>query len=295
LTVYVRGKNPAEFFRLLIELLDSLLYNWFKVSSKISALCPQCVALGIPSPTAFTKAECLESSARSNWFMMCTRLPEDNHLVHMETIAPDIAMVDFEGRRVDMEREVVMTRELGRGAHGAVWEAIYNQEKVAVKQLVIGADETEENAKKIFEEFRKEVWTMSGLQHPSIVNLKGFSLSKPFSMILELVPHGELYNYINDKTKPLDWALRLRIAWDIARGLAFLHASDPPLLHRDMKSPNVLLSAVTPDAFVCAKVCDFGLTGAVFMDFKAVKASERDVENPTWLAPVRHYEFRLWP
>jgi serine/threonine protein kinase len=112
-------------------------------------------------------------------------------------------------------------------------------------------------------------------------------------MILELVPHGELYNYINDKTKPLDWDLRLRIAWDVARGLAFLHASDPPLLHRDMKSPNVLLSATTADAYVCAKVADFGLTGRVFTDFKAVKASERDVENPTWLAPVREPQFIL--
>jgi len=105
-------------------------------------------------------------------------------------------------------------------------------------------------------------------------------------MILEFIPCGELYKYINNKEKPLNWALRLRIAWDIAKGMAFLHSTEPPLLHRDIKSPNILLAATNPNAFVVAKVADFGLTGQVFTEsMKAVKSNERAVENPTWLAP----------
>jgi serine/threonine protein kinase len=184
-----------------------------------------------------------------------------------------------------------------------VYRAKYNQEIVALKQLVT-AGKSNEDRERIYDEFRREVWVMSGLHHPCIVNLKGFSLGENLSMIMEIVSGGELYkctqgthNYprlfslppyladLNDHEKPVDWKLRMRIAWDIAKGMAYLHSASPPLLHRDLKSPNVLLSSHEWNAPVVAKIADFGLTGRAFTEFKAVVASERDVENPTWLAP----------
>ena len=53
----------------------------------------------------------------------------------------------------------------------------------------------------------------------------------------------------------LDWKSRLRIAYDAARGLEYLHElNNPPVIHRDFKTSNILL-----DAFYNAKVSDFGL------------------------------------
>ena len=55
--------------------------------------------------------------------------------------------------------------------------------------------------------------------------------------------------------QPLAWAARLRVATEAARGLCYLHHDcSPPILHRDVKSNNILL-----DARMEAHVADFGL------------------------------------
>jgi serine/threonine protein kinase len=46
----------------------------------------------------------------------------------------------------------------------------------------------------------------------------------------------------------------------IAKGCAFLHNTSPPVMHRDLKSPNILLADLTPEAAVVAKLCDFGVS-----------------------------------
>ena len=54
----------------------------------------------------------------------------------------------------------------------------------------------------------------------------------------------------------LNWIRRLKIALGAARGLAYLHElADPPIVHRDIKSDNILLSD-----HLNAKVADFGLS-----------------------------------
>ena len=52
---------------------------------------------------------------------------------------------------------------------------------------------------------------------------------------------GDLYGLIHKKSIFLDWSLKVKIALDIACGMAFLHSAKPPIVHRDLKSPNVLV------------------------------------------------------
>ncbi len=48
--------------------------------------------------------------------------------------------------------------------------------------------------------------------------------------------------FLHDEDRAdISWKLRYKLAIDIAEGVAFLHALNPPLLHRDLKSPNILV------------------------------------------------------
>ncbi|XP_066329406.1 probable receptor-like protein kinase At1g11050 [Miscanthus floridulus] len=74
------------------------------------------------------------------------------------------------------------------------------------------------------------------------------------------MPEGNLQDHLRDTSthKPLTWEQRLQIALDAAQGLEYLHvACKPALIHRDVKSRNILL---TTD--LGAKIADFGLTKA---------------------------------
>ena len=137
-----------------------------------------------------------------------------------------------------------------------------------------------------FAEFRREVWLMSGLVHPNLVVLKGIC-TEPLCILMEFMNHGDLYQFIHhsrddqgpggdDAASPpagdalprFGWSLMVKLALDVALGMRFLHNITPPITHRDLKSPNILLSlladpgtAVAADGSnVMAKVADFGLS-----------------------------------
>jgi Protein tyrosine and serine/threonine kinase len=104
-----------------------------------------------------------------------------------------------------------------------------------------------------------------------------------------------------DRAVPLSWALRLKLASDMARGMAHLHDRQPPIVHRDLKTPNVFvcqplsevvgLDPVTllTDAIPLAKVADFGLSARLCgVDALQVATNADDAIaniNPLWAAP----------
>ncbi len=81
-------------------------------------------------------------------------------------------------------------------------------------------------------------------------------------MFPELAPLGDLYRLLHDSSLPdhkFTWKLRMKIALDVAQGMNFLHQLSPPILHRDLRSPNVFLMSLDENASIVAKVADFGL------------------------------------
>merc|ERR1711988_1069733 len=95
---------------------------------------------------------------------------------------------------------------------------------------------------------------------------------------MEWMDLGNLYDYIHENF-PVPWKCRLYIASDIADGVAFLHNLLPPIVHRDLKSPNVVLTRGTKR--IQAKLTDFGLSSSV----SAKGLASHVVDNPIWLAP----------
>ena len=91
-------------------------------------------------------------------------------------------------------------------------------------------------------------------QFPHIINLYGICDEAGHNgLVMEYMPRGSLRGILEDKSKEINWDIRWDIGIDIGKGLTYLHSNN--ILHRDLKSLNVLLGADYH-----AKICDFGLS-----------------------------------
>eukprot|EP00253_Pinus_taeda_P003593 PITA_03593 len=108
-------------------------------------------------------------------------------------------------------------------------------------------------------EFKTELEMLSRVHHKNLVGLIGFCFGEGYEQMLvyEYMPNGSLRDNLSGKTgNRLDLWERSCIALGSARGLAYLHEhADPPIIHRDVKSSNILL-----DENMIAKVADFGIS-----------------------------------
>ncbi|XP_073114102.1 calcium/calmodulin-regulated receptor-like kinase 1 isoform X3 [Elaeis guineensis] len=130
------------------------------------------------------------------------------------------------------------TTLLGQGAFGTVYRAqMSTGETVAVKVLAT-------NSKQGEKEFQAEVLLLGRLHHRNLVNLVGYCAEKGQHMLIyEYMTHGSLDSHLySEKHEALSWEWRVTIALDVARGLEYLHdGAVPPVVHRDIKSSNILL------------------------------------------------------
>ncbi|EGZ11212.1 hypothetical protein PHYSODRAFT_337956 [Phytophthora sojae] len=181
-----------------------------------------------------------------------------------------LASQHLNGKRIPYNN-FAFQQAISKGGSGEVWVCEYNQRKVAAKRL------QEQKAEKVHA-FAEEIELSASLIHPHIVEFIGVAWSSLSNlvMILEYVPGGTLWSFLNTNAELLSWArCKIDIAIGIAQALEYLHDRPPPLIHRDLKSSNMLLTDKLEP-----KLIDFGVSRGI-----ADITMTAGVGTPYWTAP----------
>lgn len=180
----------------------------------------------------------------------------------------------FEIKFSELELEEV----IGVGGFGKVYRGFWRGMEVAVKAA---RQDPDEDISVTTESVRQEARLFWVLDHPNIVTLKGVCLEAPnLCLVMEYARGGSLNRVLSGrKIAPevlVDWAIQ------IARGMHYLHYEAPiSLIHRDLKSSNVLLSESYADSSVKGlKITDFGLAREVYKTTRMSTAG-----TYAWMAP----------
>lgn len=233
---------------------------------------------------------------------------------HKELLA-DWQMISDENAELRSNWEIFpddlqFKEEVAHGMYGEVWIAKYQHLTVAVKKLksswVAGSMQTIYRTM-LTDDFEKEAEALQRLKHENIVYFYGAGYDTsgedggriPF-LVTEYAERGALSAVLGDLSIEMDFDMSVQFALDAAEGMKYLHNLKKPIVHRDLKSQNLL---VTEDFGV--KVADFGTSAIEKLHEKrgkdgaaaaaaAAASGERehgqssDVGTLEWMAPELH-------
>ncbi|CAK8531557.1 unnamed protein product [Lathyrus sativus] len=184
--------------------------------------------------------------------------------------------VDVDSDCLDYEilwEDLTIGESIGQGSCGTVYHALWYGSDVAVKVF-----SKQEYSEDVIQSFRQEVSLMKRLRHPNILLFMGAVTSpQRLCIVTEFLPRGSLFRLLQRNTSKPDWRRRVHMALDIARGVNYLHHCNPPIIHRDLKTSNLLV-----DKNWTVKVGDFGLSRIKHETYLTTKTGKG---TPQWMAP----------
>ncbi|CAH8376173.1 unnamed protein product [Eruca vesicaria subsp. sativa] len=151
---------------------------------------------------------------------------------------------------------------IGEGGFGCVFKGWLDETSLAPTKpgtgLVIAVKKLNNESLQGHREWLTEINYLGELSHPNLVKLIGYcSEDEQHLLVYEFMQKGSLENHLFKRGsyfEPLPWSLRVKVALDAAKGLAFLHSDPVKVIYRDLKTSNILL-----DADYNGKLSDFGL------------------------------------
>ncbi|XP_009791601.1 uncharacterized protein LOC107831007 [Nicotiana tabacum] len=192
------------------------------------------------------------------------------------TSSTAVNKVDMDTDSLDYEilwEDLTIGEQIGEGSCGTVYHGLWYGSDVAVKVF-----SKQEYSDEVIYSFKQEVSLMKRLRHPNILLFMGAVTSpERLCIVTEFLPRGSLFRLLQRNSSKLEWRRRVHMALDIARGVNYLHHLNPPIVHRDLKSSNLLV-----DRNWTVKVGDFGLSRLKHETYLATKTGKG---TPQWMAP----------
>ncbi|MQL93715.1 hypothetical protein Taro_026372 [Colocasia esculenta] len=205
-------------------------------------------------------------------------IPEQARTTNVDPMLDDVAECEI------LWEDLVIGERIGLGSYGEVYRADWNGKEVAVKKFL-----DQDFSGDALDEFRLEVRIMRRLRHPNVVLFMGAVTRPPnLSIVTEFLSRGSLYRILHRSNSHIDEKHRIKMALNVAMGMNCLHTSTPTIVHRDLKSPNLLVDMdwnVKVWKVVVGldlQVCDFGLSRLKHNTFLSSKST---AGTPEWMAP----------
>jgi hypothetical protein len=200
-----------------------------------------------------------------------TRSTRSNNSSGVYSVWSDPELLSLQVRFEDIED----IGTIGSGAYGVVFLVRYRQSQLLASKRLRADQVTKQRT----QDFVEEIKMVSALDHANIVRFMGaaWTIESNLQALFEYMENGDLRDYLLGPASPRHWSQELvQLAIDVVEALVYVHSFTPPLLHRDLKSRNVLL-----DAGMRAKLTDFGAARYKSMN----DTMTAGVGTGRWLAP----------
>mmetsp|Transcript_142495 Transcript_142495/g.355164 ORF Transcript_142495/g.355164 Transcript_142495/m.355164 type:complete len:305 (+) Transcript_142495:57-971(+) len=176
--------------------------------------------------------------------------------------------------------ELEIIRKIGEGTTAVVYLGKLLGVTVAVKEIGALSDETDLAT---IQAVQRELRVLTNVSHPNIVRFVGLVTETfPLRLVLEYCAGGSLFELLHNSWQiAISWPQRLKILVGSASAEEYLHSFDPPIIHRDLKSLNLMLLHPVKDEYATPhiKLADFGFARI------EERAMTQGVGTKHWMAP----------
>lgn len=181
--------------------------------------------------------------------------------------------------------ELMLLNQLGSGAQAEVWRGLWWRSFGATTSVITVA------VKKFHTHAVGKAYDAESLarsiNHPNVLRTFEVTTKAPYLLVSEYCEGGSLSECVYNPSVTLAWRQRLKFLLDIAKGMEYLHMQKPCILHRDLKTGNILLAKPITGVNMqpTAKVADFGLSRLIGGGGQVGTAMTRAVGTWRWMAP----------
>ncbi|VVB11129.1 unnamed protein product [Arabis nemorensis] len=181
---------------------------------------------------------------------------------------------------------------IGKGGFGIVYlGCLEDGAEIAVKMIKDSSlKKSKGSSSRVSKEFQVEAELLLTVHHQNLASFVGYcDDGRRMALIYEYMASGNLQDYLSsENAEDLSWEKRLRIAIDSAQGLEYLHhGCRPPIVHRDVKTANILLNDNLE-----AKIADFGVS-KVFPEDDLSHIETVVMGTPGYIDPEYYRTFML--